>query len=468
VDVYKAIRERRSVRLFKKEPISQDKLRVILDACRWAPTGCNKQLFEVILIEDAKLRRQVAKLSNNQVYFYQAPVALLVLYDESKELMPRGVAPDVPAISSGAFMQNMLLQAHALGIGSLAVSAITKKKKLRELLNIPKCYEPMCFIFLGYSDEEPFPPPRREVDDFVHFNKFGNLKTGRQRPSALYPNSPDPKRWTWEEFIEFKKRIIHYAGSIGIPEPIGLNSLTMSLIDIVSMRMKHRGIKKALDLFPTEGLFLRSLAWRTNMESDVKLFAVELSQETAEYVEHILKRDGIACQIKALELSKNNDVTFPFERESFDGVTCFFRLENVPNRLPILREARSVLRNDGVMLIAFFNRWGAFDMIRRFISLNKPNDFNKRWHWLLGPWSAPSTRSFLEEIKQAGFQLEECYHFYDLPSLLHIAASSVLSLIGFEHLSKKIHYAGSVKETGILSSVILVEAKKKETQQTAR
>lgn len=119
-----------SVRLFKKEAIPDDKLKIILDAGRWAPTGCNKQLFEVVLIEDSALRKQVARLSNNQIYFYQAPVVILVLYDESKELEPKGVAPDVPAISSGAFVQNMMLQAHALGIGSLAVSAITKKKEL--------------------------------------------------------------------------------------------------------------------------------------------------------------------------------------------------------------------------------------------------------------------------------------------------------------------------------------------------
>jgi len=461
MDVYKAIRERRSSRLFKKEPIPQEELRVILDAGRWAPTGCNKQLFETILIEDLKLRRQVARLSNNQTYFYQAPVVLLMLYDESKELVPKGVAPDVPAISSGAFVQNMLLQAHALGIGSLVVSAITKKKKLRQLLNIPNCYEPMCFVFLGYPDEEVFPPPRREIDDFVHLNKFGNLITGRKRLGALYPNSPDPKKWTWEEYAEFKKRIIHYAGPTGIPEPVGLNSLTSSLIDIVSMRMNCRGIKKTLDLFPSEGLFLRSLAWRIDPDGDVQLFAVELSQETAEYVEHMFGKDGIRCQVEALKLSQNNDVAFPFEKESFDGVTCFFRLENVPNRLSILREVKSVLRDDGVIFVAFLNRLGAFDIIHRLISLNKPNNFNKRWHWLSGPWCAPPKKLVLKEIKQAGFQTVACYQFYDLPSLLRIGGASLLHSIGFGHLSEKASYSGFVKNTGLLPSIVLVEAQKK-------
>lgn len=279
MDVYKAIRERRSVRLFKKEPIPQEKLKVILDAGRWSPTGCNKQLFEVVLIEDLKLRRHVAKLSNNQIYFYQAPVVLLVLYDESKELVRKGVAPDVPAISSGAFVQNMLLQAHDLGIGSLVVSAITEKKKLRELLKIPNFYEPMCFVLFGYPDDETFPPPRREVDDFAHLNEFGNLLTGRKRFGALYPNSPDPKRWTWEEYVEFKKRILYYAGSIGICEPIGLNSLTMDLLDIVSMRMKYRGIKKTLDLFPAEGLFLRSLASRINTDDGIQLLQLNFHEK---------------------------------------------------------------------------------------------------------------------------------------------------------------------------------------------
>lgn len=460
--VDEAIRERRSVRLFKKSSIPSDAVEKVLDAGRWAPTGCNKQLFEVISIEDPKLRRQVARLSNNQIYFYQAPVVLLVLYDESKELLAKGKAPDVPAISGGAFVQNMLLQAYALGIGSLVVSAITKKKELKRLLRVPDCYEPMCFVLLGYPDEEPFAPPRRELGNFVHSNTFGNLLSGEKRSTPLYPNSPDPRKWSWKEYVQFKKTIIHYAGPIGRCEPMRITSLSMTLLDIVSMRMKDLEVRKVLDLFPTEALFLRSLAWRILPNRNMQFFALEFSRETARYVKHILDKNEVPCHAKALEILEGNDVRFPFKDESFDSVTCFFRLENVPDRLSILRESWRVLRENGSLFIAFFNKWGAHNLIRGLTSLNKPRDFNKRWHWLLGPWAAPSENSLREEMKEAGFRLVDQHRSYSLPSILRILGVKLFSLIGLPSMSKEIGYAPMLTTSGLLPSVVLLETRKQE------
>lgn len=460
MDVHEAIRQRRSVRIFRVEPIPKEKLKVILDAGRWAPTGCNKQLFEIITIEEPDLRRQVAKLSNNQVYFYQAPVILLVLYDAGKEIVSKGVAPDVPALSAGTFVQNMLLQAYELGVGSLVVSAITKKNALRELLNIPDCYEPMCFVLLGMPDEEPFPPSRREIDNFVHINRFGNLISGKKRLGSLYSNSPNPRNWSWAEYVEFKNTIVHYAGSLGVSEPIGINSLTMHLLDIVCMRIKSLKSKKILDLFPSEGLFLRSLAWRLTPD-DEQLSIIEFSRERAEYIDHVLKKDGIRAQTKALVLKEDQKTVFPFEEESLDSITCFFRLENMPSRLPILQESWRVLRNNGVMFIAFFNKWGPYEMIRRTLSLNKPNDFNKRWHWLIGPWDAPSTKLLQRELSEARFELRTRYQFYDLPSICGLLFARLLSLIGISRLSKRLSYSSSTEERSFLPSVVLFEVYKR-------
>lgn len=203
------------------------------------------------------------------------------------------------------------------------------------------------------------------------------------------------------------------------------------------------------------------MASRVNRGDDIQLFAVEYSQETADYVKHILQRDGIQCQAKALDLSKNKEVHFSFEKGTFDGATCFFHLENVPSRLQILKETWEVLRDDGIMFIAFYNRWGALDMFRRFMAFNKPKDFNKRWHWLLGPWAAPTTRLLAEEMKHVGFQPVAYYCFYDLSSILRIIVARLSSLIGFTSLSKKEQYSGPVKKKGFLPSIVLVEAQKK-------
>jgi len=461
MDVHRAIRERRSIRIFKKDPLPKNIITSILDAGRWAPTGCNKQLFEIISIEKPKLRRRVAKLSNNETYFYQAPVIFLVLYDTSKELVREGVAPDIPAITTGALVQNMLLEAHSLGVGSLVVGAITKKKQLRKLLKIPDCYEPMCFVLFGYPDEKPFTPPRRSINDFVHINKFGNLISGQRRKGPLYPNSPNPKKWNWKEFVEFKQRIVHFGGYTGKCEPTGITSLTMSLLDIVSMHIKTLKITKILDLFPANGIFLRPLAWRLLSDKNTQLFTVEFSEGTAQYIKHILKQDEISIQADALKLTENNEITFPYKEKTFDAVTCFFRLENLPTRLPVLKESWRVLKEDGIMFITFFRKWAPYDMLRRLISLNKPNDFNKRWHWKLGPWSALSKKTIAKELEKAGFKISGEYHFYDITSILKPVIVGLPSLIGLSSPLKKSTYCAPIKEGSSLSSVVLLEVHKK-------
>lgn len=461
MDVHKAIRERRSIRIFKKDILSREDVMNIIDAGRWAPTGCNKQLFEIIVIEKPELRRQMAKLSNKGIYFYDAPLVLLVLYDKSKELEPEGVAPDISALSTGALVENMLLQAHALGIGSLIIGAITKKRELKKLLKIPDCYEPMCFLFFGYPDEKPFTPPRRDANDFTHLNTFGNLLSGKKRMGPIYPNSPNPKNWRWEEYIEFKRRILHYAGSTGRCEPIGLTQFCMSLLDILSMRIKILHHVKILYLFPADGLFLRSLAWRIFPNNKTRLFALEFSEETRAYIEHILKTQRLLTEARALRLSEDDQVTFPFEDRTFDAVTCLFRLEGLPDRLSILTESWRVLKENGIMYIAFFNKWGVHNFIHRVMSFNKPNDFNKRWHWSLGPWTALSRSLLTKELEETRFKITNEYHFLDLPSILRLVVVKLSSLIGAKPSLTKSTYYTSVKARGLLSNIILLEAVKK-------
>jgi len=409
MNVSDAIRGRRSIRVFRKEPLKDEDIKRILDAARWAPTACNKQLFEIIIINDLKLRRAVAQLSNKAYYFHDAPLCLLVLYDKSKELVKEGIAPNIPAISAGALIQNMLLEAYSLGIGSLVVGAIARKKQLKAILRIPKFYEPMAFVFFGYPNEDPSPPPRRCCGNFVHLNFFGNTLSKSRKTPYLFPNNLHPKRWSWGEWGEFKKRITFFAGRFSWCEPVNIvNPSIAGILDIIAMRLKNEKAKSLLNTFPGKGLLLRALSWR--LPASTKIKAVDYSDETSSILKRELSFDGVSAEVKAVKLEGKEPI-FPFQNEVFDAITCLFRLENVPDTRHLLEESFRVLKKNGLIFIALVNKWGPLNSYTQLKMLNKPKDFNKRWHWSIGPWSPISKNVLVSEARASGFKLVSEYHF---------------------------------------------------------
>ena len=78
MDVFKAIKGRRSVRAFTDEPVSEEEINQLLDAARWAPSAGNIQPWEFIVVRDAKVKRGLVEAALNQTFIEEAPVVLVV------------------------------------------------------------------------------------------------------------------------------------------------------------------------------------------------------------------------------------------------------------------------------------------------------------------------------------------------------------------------------------------------------
>ena len=113
-EVLRTIRNRRTVRRFKSDPIEDEKLQAILDAGRWAPSFSNLQPWRFIVIKDQKLKNALDKAARESVLHLginEAPVIILVCVD-------RRIDP-LHAIEAGAAAtQNMTLAATSLGLGA--------------------------------------------------------------------------------------------------------------------------------------------------------------------------------------------------------------------------------------------------------------------------------------------------------------------------------------------------------------
>jgi nitroreductase len=160
-EVLRAIRERRSIRAFKTDPVEPEKLEAILEAGRWAPSGKNTQPWRFVIVESQEKRQQLGQLVTQMDMIRTAPVTIAVLLDTEAGY---DRIKDIQAI--GACAQNMLLAAHSLGLGACWIGRV-RDEQVERVLGVGEHEELMMLIPIGYPAEFPPPKERKPLADLV-------------------------------------------------------------------------------------------------------------------------------------------------------------------------------------------------------------------------------------------------------------------------------------------------------------
>lgn len=159
--VIEAIRRRRSVRQFTKEPVAEEALNLILEAAVWAPSGKNNQPWKFAVITDPVLKESLAALTRSRSIIETAPVCIGIFLDHAS-VYDR--TKDIQAI--GACIQNMLLAVYSLGLGGVWLGEILKnKEKVGELLGVARDLELMAVVALGHPAKFRTEPGERDSFD---------------------------------------------------------------------------------------------------------------------------------------------------------------------------------------------------------------------------------------------------------------------------------------------------------------
>ena len=165
MNILDIIRTRRSVRRFDDKPVPEELLSEILEAGRWAPSGMNNQPWKFAVIEDRSINEGISKLTRYAGIVRSARVLIAVFLDNAESYHR---TKDVQAM--GACIQNMLLEAHSLGLGAVWLGEIIKSDaQLRQLLGLGGELELMAVIALGYATESPKSTKRKELKDLIVF-----------------------------------------------------------------------------------------------------------------------------------------------------------------------------------------------------------------------------------------------------------------------------------------------------------
>lgn len=170
MDVLEAIRTRRSIRKFQDKPVPRELVRIMLEAAMFAPSARNAQPWQFVVIEDRNMLSAYGRKHPNAEMAQQAPLGILVCGDKRLELSP-GYWP----VDCAAAVQNLLLAAHAVGLGAVWTGVYPREDRmetLRQMCNLPPEVMPHSLILIGYPGESPAMPERFRPDR-VHCNRFG-------------------------------------------------------------------------------------------------------------------------------------------------------------------------------------------------------------------------------------------------------------------------------------------------------
>lgn len=167
MEVFEAIRTRRSIRKFKDEDIPDDLIEKVLEAGIWAPSGMDNQPWRFAVIRDKQIKSEIAKLTIHTDIVEAAPVIIPIFLDHNVTF---DVVKD--AQTMGACMQNMWLALHSLGLGATWVGQILKNKEdVRRICGAPVKFELMAVFAIGYPAEDGGPGKRTGLDKVVFLRK---------------------------------------------------------------------------------------------------------------------------------------------------------------------------------------------------------------------------------------------------------------------------------------------------------
>ena len=169
------IMTRTSIRQYKDQPVEQEKIDIMLKAAMAAPTAVNLQPWHFIVIDDKKT---IDLLSGKQPT--NAPLLIAVCGDTDKTMMPdgKGKLPDFWIQDVSAATENLLLAAHAQGLGAVWTGVypiMERTAEVANVLNCPKNIIPLAVVRIGYPDEAPEPKDKFKEEN-ISYNKFGGKK----------------------------------------------------------------------------------------------------------------------------------------------------------------------------------------------------------------------------------------------------------------------------------------------------
>src|SRR4030065_357379 len=166
MNMYSILKQRRSIRSYKPDPVEEEKLTRILEAARLAPSAANRQPIYFVVIKDVKTKQQLKKAYGEE-WFYTAPVIICACSIPEKA-WKRGDGKNYADIDAAIAMDHLILAATGAGLATCWVAAF-KVSVVKSVLHLPPGIEPVALTPLGYPEIMPEPTHRKSLKELVKY-----------------------------------------------------------------------------------------------------------------------------------------------------------------------------------------------------------------------------------------------------------------------------------------------------------
>lgn len=163
------IKNRYSVRNYKSDEVEEDKLKIVLEAARLAPTAVNKQPFQLLVIRTQGREDELKRIYPAD-WFTQPPIIICacVLPEQG---WTRRDGKNYSEVDTTIAVDHLILVATSLGLGTCWIAAFNLDAA-REVLDIPDEVLPLVFTPLGYPADEPGLKSRKSMDQLVRYERW--------------------------------------------------------------------------------------------------------------------------------------------------------------------------------------------------------------------------------------------------------------------------------------------------------
>ncbi len=388
-DFWRAIYERRSIRRFKPDPVSRELVTQILHAGIWAPSSCNYQMWDFVVVDDPAVNARLAALSSQMG---NAPVNVIVSYG-------RDFSEDAWANiqSASAAVENMSLAAHVLGLGTFWITQTGDKEKVREVVGLPEDRLVVAVLAIGYPANPPRSgPKRRPLAHVAHWNYYAGNPI---------PGSPRPADWDPELLAVYQRARVLNGLRHNKPRAWEVEALESALDELVpegrTALAEGTVAPRWLDVLPCTGIVTERLA---KLRPAFRFDVVERTSEVADFVaQRVRPRAATFGWPRA-------SAALPAPPEgTYDVVSCFYRLENLrpEHREKLVADMARWTKPGGKVVIGFvnassFHDWAEWLRARRgglggveYVLAPEPS---------IGPFESLRTRDVMAWAERAGLR----------------------------------------------------------------
>ncbi len=167
---YDLVLERRSIRSYSSKPVPLEDVEDVIRTALEAPSAKNLQPWEIIIVQDEKRRKRLAEIAGRQEFVGEAPIILAPVATEPERVM----TCDIPAyaVDLSILVTHMMLRAAEKGLGTCWIGAFDSQEAADEL-GVPAGRKVFTLLPLGYPAKKPERRPRKDFDDVVSWEQYG-------------------------------------------------------------------------------------------------------------------------------------------------------------------------------------------------------------------------------------------------------------------------------------------------------